>query len=66
MSLVDLARAVAVSPFYLSRVFRQITGETIPQYRMRLRVGDVLDRITNGDDDLARSPSQRASPITTT
>ena len=53
MSLIELAHAVAVSPFYLSRIFRRVTGETISQYRMRLRVAEVLERITDGEDDLS-------------
>jgi AraC-like DNA-binding protein len=53
MSLIELARHVGSSPFHLSRVFREITGTTITQYRQRLRVHQVLDRLTHGEDDLA-------------
>jgi AraC-like DNA-binding protein len=53
MGLVELARAVGSSPFHLSRVFREITEMTLSQYRMRLRVHHALDRIAEGDEDLA-------------
>lgn len=53
VSLQQLARRVATSPFHLSRVFRAITGSTITQYRLRLRVRAVLDRLSQGEEDLA-------------
>lgn len=53
MGLVELARAVGSSPFHLSRVFREITEMTLSQYRLRLRVHHALDRIAEGDEDLA-------------
>jgi AraC-like DNA-binding protein len=53
MGLVELARAVGSSPFHLSRVFREITAMTLSQYRLRLRVHHALDRIAEGDEDLA-------------
>jgi AraC-like DNA-binding protein len=53
MGLVELARTVGASPFHLSRVFREITEMTLSQYRLRLRVHEVLDRIAGGDEDLA-------------
>ena len=53
MSLVELARHVAVSPFHLTKIFRRVTGTTISQYRTRLLVHAVLERICDGDDDLS-------------
>jgi AraC-like DNA-binding protein len=53
LGLVELARQVGASPYHLSRVFRETTGVTISQYRTRLRVHAVLDRLEAGDDDLA-------------
>lgn len=38
VGLVALARAVGYSPFHLCRVFREVTGITISQYQLRLRV----------------------------
>ena len=43
ISLVGLADAVGCSPFHLSRVFGEITGMTIPQYRRQLRVHEAVD-----------------------
>jgi AraC-like DNA-binding protein len=53
ISLQALARSVGCSPFHLSRVFREGTGCTISQYRLRRRVHEVLDRLAAGEDDLA-------------
>jgi AraC-like DNA-binding protein len=54
IGLVGLSRAVGCSPCHLSRIFTQLTGCTISQYRNRLRVSLALDRIGEGDKDLAR------------
>jgi AraC-like DNA-binding protein len=54
LSLPELARAVAVSPHHLSRIFRRATGHTISRHRMRLRARDVLQRFADGERDLAR------------
>ena len=51
--LLELARRVGSSPYHLSRVFREVTGTTISQYRTRLRVHAVLERLDEGDDDLS-------------
>jgi AraC-like DNA-binding protein len=53
-SLPQLARALAVSPHHLSRVFRSVTGETVSRHRMRLRVRGALERLSKGERDLAR------------
>lgn len=52
--LTDLATSLAVSPHHLSRVFRSITGHTISRHRMRLRTRSALERLTDGENDLAR------------
>ena len=52
--LPALARALAVSPHHLSRIFRAATGHTISRHRMRLRVRAALERLAGGEDDLAR------------
>jgi AraC-like DNA-binding protein len=53
LGLVDLARRVGASPYHLSRLFREVTGVTISQYRTRLRVHAVLDHFDAGDNNLA-------------
>jgi AraC-like DNA-binding protein len=53
IGLVNIAREIGCSPFHLSRVFHEITGLTIPQYRKRLRVHDALRRLNDGEQDLA-------------
>jgi AraC-like DNA-binding protein len=54
LSLVDLARELAVSPHHLSRVFHRTTGHTIGRHRMRLRVRAALERLAEGEHQLAR------------
>jgi AraC-like DNA-binding protein len=53
LSLLSLARAVAVSPHHLSRIFRARTGATLSRYRNRLRVRAALERLAEGERDLA-------------
>jgi AraC-like DNA-binding protein len=53
-SLPELARALAVSPHHLSRIFRAATGHTISRHRMRLRARSALERLSGGEGDLAR------------
>ena len=53
-SLRDLARALALSPHHLSRVFHASTGHTIARYRMRLRTRAALERLAGGERNLAR------------
>jgi AraC-like DNA-binding protein len=50
----DLSRQLAVSPHHLSRLFRVVTGHTIARHRMRLRVRAALERLIEGEHDLAR------------
>jgi len=53
-SLPELARALAVSPHHLSRSFRAGTGHTISRHRMRLRTRSALERLADGEQNLAR------------
>jgi AraC-like DNA-binding protein len=53
-SLPELARALAVSPHHLSRVFRAATGHTVSRHRMRLRARAALERLGGGERNLAR------------
>jgi transcriptional regulator GlxA family with amidase domain len=54
VSLLDLAKGLAVSPHHLSRIFHTATGRTIARHRIRLRVRDALERLAGGERDLAR------------
>jgi AraC-like DNA-binding protein len=54
VSLLELARRLAVSPHHLSRIFRQATGVTVSRHRLRLRVREALERLGGGERDLAR------------
>lgn len=53
-SLLELAGELAVSPHHLSRIFRQGAGHTVSRLRVRLRVRAALERIADGERDLAR------------
>jgi AraC family transcriptional regulator len=48
-----LGRALRCSPFHLARQFRAVTGETISRYALRLRLGVALERLANGERDIA-------------
>jgi AraC-like DNA-binding protein len=53
LGLMALSRAVGCSPHHLSRVFARLSGCTLSRYRNRLRVRLALDRIAEGEPDLA-------------
>ena len=53
-TLAEIAQAVHVSPYHLARQFRAATGETIARYLLGLRLALALDRLREGEDDLAR------------
>jgi AraC-like DNA-binding protein len=53
-SVVELGRAVGASPHHLSRVFTAHTGRSITEHRRLLRVRAALERLADGDSDLAR------------
>ena len=52
--LENVARAVSCSPFHLAREFRAFTGESIGRHLLRLRLGIALNRLSEGEPDLAR------------
>jgi AraC-like DNA-binding protein len=52
LMLSDIARAVHYSPFHLARLFRREVGEPIHRYLGRLRLGESLERLADGADDL--------------
>jgi AraC-like DNA-binding protein len=51
-SMHDIADAAAVSAFHLARSFRRQTGLSLHQYRQRLRLASVLQRLSEGERDL--------------
>lgn len=53
VSLHDLADAVSRSPFHLARSFREQTGLSLHQYRQHLRLAMAMERLAEGDPDLA-------------
>jgi AraC-like DNA-binding protein len=53
-TLTGLARLLAVSPHHLSRIFRRSTGHTVSRYRLRLRARAALERLAEGEENLAR------------
>lgn len=53
-SLPELARSLAISAHHLSRVFHWVTGQTISRHRMRLRARSALERLADGEQNLAR------------
>jgi AraC family transcriptional regulator len=53
-TLTEIGRAVHTSPYHLARQFRAATGETIARYLLGLRLALALDRLQEGEDDLAR------------
>lgn len=52
--LGTVAGAVHCSPFHLARQFRAVTGETVSQYVLRLRLARALDRLAAGERHLGR------------
>ena len=52
--LVSLARRLGVSPYRLSRTFHRIMGMPVTRFRNRVRVGAALERMEQGEPNLAR------------
>ncbi len=52
LTLARIARRVHSSPFHLSRVFRRMTGLSMHQYVIRLRLRAALGRLADGESDL--------------
>jgi len=51
--LEEVAREVHCSPFHLARQFRAVTGTSISTYLLRLRLALALQRLAEGEADLA-------------
>ncbi|MDP9892673.1 AraC-like DNA-binding protein [Variovorax boronicumulans] len=52
-SLHEVADAVSRSPFHMARSFRKQTGLSLHQYRQHLRLAAAMERLVDGDRDLA-------------
>jgi AraC-like DNA-binding protein len=50
----DLARTLGHTRFHVSRVFSQVTGMTLSQFRNRVRVAIAFDRMADGYENFAR------------
>jgi AraC family transcriptional regulator of adaptative response/methylated-DNA-[protein]-cysteine methyltransferase len=50
VTLADLAREVGLSPFYLQRTFKRLTGVTPKEYASARRLERLKDRLKKGDD----------------
>lgn len=53
LGLTELARLAGLSPYHLSRTFRQVSGLTISRFRSRLMVRRALAQLADGRRDLA-------------
>jgi AraC-like DNA-binding protein len=53
-SLTELAGLLGVSPHHLSRIFHATTGHTISRHRICLCARLALERLANGEPNLAR------------
>ncbi len=49
-TLAEIARAIGVSPVYLTQVFAQVEGIPLYRYQLRLRLARALDLLADGDD----------------
>jgi AraC family transcriptional regulator len=49
-SIEALAHIAGLSPFYLCRVFKRVTGVTIYEYVLRERLAASLDSVLDGED----------------
>lgn len=54
LTLVDVARSIHASPYHLARVFRTCTGYGLHGYVQQLRLRSALERLRDGDQDVAR------------
>lgn len=53
LTLPELAALAGCSPHHLSRVFPEVVGCSVTQYRTHLRLAWVLDRLAEGAESLA-------------
>ena len=66
LTMGEIAAAIGVSRFHLSRVFRSSTGFSLHGYRNQLRLRAALERIADRGRGCPRSPRSSASRATAT
>jgi AraC-like DNA-binding protein len=54
LTLADIANAASASPFHLARAFRHVTGVTLHQMQLQLRMVVAMNGIEDGERDLTR------------
>jgi AraC-like DNA-binding protein len=54
LTLHQLATKLSVSSHHLSRTFSAVTGRGVARHRTELRISGALDRLSSGEDNLAR------------
>jgi AraC-like DNA-binding protein len=54
-SLAEIAVSVGMSPFYLSRTFSRLTGETIPLFLRRVRVERAAEMLRAGTHNVTEA-----------
>ncbi len=53
IGLAEVAREVGCSPYHLMRLVRSGTGQSLRGYRSRLRIATAMDRLAQGEGDIA-------------
>jgi AraC-like DNA-binding protein len=54
-SLAEIAASVGMSPFYLSRTFSRLTGETIPMFLRRVRIERAAEMLRAGTHNVTEA-----------
>jgi AraC-like DNA-binding protein len=54
-SLAEIAASVGMSPFYLSRTFSRLTGETIPMFLRRVRIERAAELLRAGTHNVTEA-----------
>jgi YesN/AraC family two-component response regulator len=52
LSIKMVGAAFHLTPAYLSRLYREQTGESLPDYINRIRLDKVKERLANGQDSI--------------
>jgi YesN/AraC family two-component response regulator len=54
VSLEDAASLVCLSPKYLSRVFKQVTGEGFNEYKLKVKMAKAMEALHRSDCNIAQ------------